>query len=233
MTSRKAGPRPSKEAPHEGALRFTELKRVFRQPLPFPPSHRPCRESTAYLPFRNGKGRMLRPLDLVVLLKVHSLQQPGYGQIKIANLLGVSSRSVNEAPKRGAAGVAPSRGDGSGARLRAAPRVGASCRPGRPCPLRDAGLGRCAPGGKGARGTVGGRRTEEEAASSISYDLGGGDEVRAADGDLRAFLRDRIESHGREPLFEEGVAAHLEVDAASQARVRIVLQRLQAILNGS
>lgn len=44
---------------------------------------------------------MLRPLDVVVLLKVHVLRRPEYGQIKIASLLGVSSRSVNEALKRG------------------------------------------------------------------------------------------------------------------------------------
>ena len=47
---------------------------------------------------------MLRPLDLVVLLKVHVLASPEFGQMRIADLLGVSSRSVHEALKRGAAG---------------------------------------------------------------------------------------------------------------------------------
>ena len=57
------------------------------------------------------------------------------------------------------------------------------------------------------------------------------DEIRTSDENLRAFLRERIERHGREATFEEGVAAHLEVDAASQARTRIVIQRLRAILD--
>ncbi len=46
---------------------------------------------------------MLRALDLVVLLKVHTLGEPARGQMQIASLLGISSRSVNEALKRGAA----------------------------------------------------------------------------------------------------------------------------------
>lgn len=46
---------------------------------------------------------MLRPLDIVVLLKVHVLASPELGQMRIADLLGVSSRSVHGALKRGAA----------------------------------------------------------------------------------------------------------------------------------
>ncbi len=46
---------------------------------------------------------MLRALDIVVLLKVHVLGEPSRGQMQIASLLGISSRSVNEALKRGAA----------------------------------------------------------------------------------------------------------------------------------
>lgn len=44
---------------------------------------------------------MLRPLDIVILLKIHVLRNPTYGQMRIAATLGVSSRSVNEAIKRG------------------------------------------------------------------------------------------------------------------------------------
>jgi hypothetical protein len=43
---------------------------------------------------------MLRPLDLVVVLKVHSLNQPEVSQGRLAEMLRISSRSVNEALKR-------------------------------------------------------------------------------------------------------------------------------------
>jgi hypothetical protein len=46
---------------------------------------------------------VLRPLDIVVLLKMHVLRQPDIGQMRVADLLHISSRSVNEALKRGAA----------------------------------------------------------------------------------------------------------------------------------
>lgn len=46
---------------------------------------------------------MLRPLDIVVLLKMHSQNEPAQGQMKLAGILGISSRSVNGALKRGAA----------------------------------------------------------------------------------------------------------------------------------
>lgn len=47
---------------------------------------------------------MLRPLDIVILLKMHVLAKPAYGQMRLAGLLGVSSRSVNEAIKHGVSG---------------------------------------------------------------------------------------------------------------------------------
>ena len=46
---------------------------------------------------------MLRPLDIVILLKIHVLRKPAYRQMRLAALLGVSSRSVNEAIKHGIA----------------------------------------------------------------------------------------------------------------------------------
>ncbi len=46
---------------------------------------------------------MLRPLDIVVLLKLHLLGPKPPGQMQVARLLGISSRSVNEALKRGTA----------------------------------------------------------------------------------------------------------------------------------
>lgn len=46
---------------------------------------------------------MLRPLDIVVLLKLHLLGPEPPGQMQVAKLLGISSRSVNEALKRGTA----------------------------------------------------------------------------------------------------------------------------------
>jgi hypothetical protein len=47
---------------------------------------------------------MLRPLDVVVLLKLHLLGSPAIGQMRLAGLLGVSSRSVNTALKHGEEG---------------------------------------------------------------------------------------------------------------------------------
>ena len=42
----------------------------------------------------------MRPLDIVVLLKINLVQQPSMGQVRLANLLGISSASVNGALRR-------------------------------------------------------------------------------------------------------------------------------------
>ena len=55
-------------------------------------------------------------------------------------------------------------------------------------------------------------------------------EVSASDPELRNFVRERARFHLAAFGFDEGVAAHLEVDAASQARVGIVLRRLREIV---
>lgn len=55
------------------------------------------------------------------------------------------------------------------------------------------------------------------------------DEVRSAESRLRAFVNGRIEEHAKSPYFEEGIAAHLDIDSASQKRVSIVAGRLKSL----
>jgi hypothetical protein len=46
---------------------------------------------------------MLHPIDILVLAKIHVLEAPEMGQMRLASLLGISSRSVNVALKRSSA----------------------------------------------------------------------------------------------------------------------------------
>ena len=55
------------------------------------------------------------------------------------------------------------------------------------------------------------------------------DEVASAQDTVRTFLKERIGSHLHQSRFEEGVAANLDIDRASRARVQTVLRRFQEI----
>jgi hypothetical protein len=55
------------------------------------------------------------------------------------------------------------------------------------------------------------------------------DEAASAPYAVRTFLKERIRTHLQQDRFEEGVAAHLDVDYASRARVQTVLQRFREI----
>jgi len=55
------------------------------------------------------------------------------------------------------------------------------------------------------------------------------DEVASAPDAVRNFLNERVTAHLHHQRFEEGVAAHLDIDFASRARIQAVLKRFQAI----
>lgn len=55
------------------------------------------------------------------------------------------------------------------------------------------------------------------------------DEVASAQDAIRTFLKERIGSHLQQDRFKEGVAASLDIDYASQARIRTVLRRFPEI----
>ena len=55
------------------------------------------------------------------------------------------------------------------------------------------------------------------------------EEVRMAEPGLRAFLRDRMVEHAKSIYFEEGVAAHLDIDTASQKRATKVVEQLKSL----
>jgi predicted nucleotidyltransferase len=54
-------------------------------------------------------------------------------------------------------------------------------------------------------------------------------EVQASPSDLRAYLSQKFGSLLRDPRFLDGVPGHLPPDEASQARLEIVLDRMQAL----
>ncbi len=55
------------------------------------------------------------------------------------------------------------------------------------------------------------------------------DEVRNAESELRNFLRDRMAKHAKSTYFVEGVAAHLDIDTASQKRATKVVEQLKSL----
>lgn len=56
------------------------------------------------------------------------------------------------------------------------------------------------------------------------------EEVSQAEPDLKAYLSERMTEHSESPYFEEGVAAHLDIDTASQKRATAVVAMLRSLI---